>query len=68
MINLLINGEAKNLELSENRLLCLIQLLQLNPNRIVVELNGEIFQSTQFENLTLNENDRIEFIHFMGGG
>ncbi len=38
------------------------------PDMVSVELNGQILKRSQFENTTLNEGDKVEFLYFMGGG
>jgi thiamine biosynthesis protein ThiS len=40
----------------------------LNPDGVVVEINGQIFQPRNFVNYTLNAKDQVEIIHFVGGG
>ena len=38
------------------------------PDMVSVELNGQILKRTQFEEKTLNDGDKVEFLYFMGGG
>jgi sulfur carrier protein len=38
------------------------------PEMVSVELNNEILNRADFESTQLKENDRIEFLFFMGGG
>ena len=38
------------------------------PEMVSVELNGEILPRAQFEQTQLSENDKVEFLYFMGGG
>ncbi len=38
------------------------------PDMVSVELNGQILKKTEFEEKTLNDGDKIEFLYFMGGG
>ena len=38
------------------------------PEMVSVELNGEILRRNKFDETTLNENDKVEFLYFMGGG
>jgi len=38
------------------------------PEMVSVELNGQILKRSEFENTTLNEGDKVEFLYFMGGG
>lgn len=38
------------------------------PDMVSVELNGEILSRGQFDTTAIKENDKIEFLYFMGGG
>ena len=38
------------------------------PERVIVELNGQIVKRDNWENHVLKENDRLELITFVGGG
>ena len=38
------------------------------PDRVVVELNGEVLDRAAFEHTTLQDGDKVEFLYFMGGG
>jgi sulfur carrier protein len=38
------------------------------PEMVSVELNSEILNRADFESTLLKENDKIEFLYFMGGG
>jgi len=38
------------------------------PDMVSVELNGQILRRTAFETTTLKDDDRVEFLYFMGGG
>ena len=66
-MKVLINGETKEIsrELSLNQLL---KQLSLPDERIAVELNKEVVRKKDWETITINDADRIEIIHFVGGG
>jgi len=38
------------------------------PEMVSVELNGEILKRGEFDTTTLKEDDKVEFLYFMGGG
>ena len=38
------------------------------PEMVSVELNGAILPRAEFETTKLNEDDKVEFLYFMGGG
>jgi thiamine biosynthesis protein ThiS len=39
-----------------------------SPAGVVVEINGTILKPQNFINYTLNAEDQVEIIHFVGGG
>ncbi|MBW9260963.1 MAG: sulfur carrier protein ThiS [Candidatus Thiodiazotropha sp. (ex. Lucinisca nassula)] len=46
----------------------LIEMLDLTDQRIAVEVNEELVPRTTFSGHVLNDQDRIEIIHAVGGG
>ena len=38
------------------------------PDMVSVELNGEILKRDKFDQITLKQGDKVEFLYFMGGG
>ena len=40
----------------------------INPQRIAVELNGEILSKSQYSNIVLKDGDVVEIVNFVGGG
>jgi len=38
------------------------------PDMVSVELNGEILERATFSSKTLEPEDQVEFLYFMGGG
>ena len=38
------------------------------PDMVSVELNGQILKRSDFENMVLKDEDKAEFLYFMGGG
>ncbi len=62
-----LNGEPK--ELAEGTtLLSLVEHLALAPERVAVELNREVVRRADWPTVQLNEGDRVEVVHFVGGG
>ena len=54
-----------------NLQLCLIMLieeLELNIDGMVVIHNDNIIKKDNYQNLILNENDRLELLNFVSGG
>jgi len=62
-----INGEAREvadaLKLSE-----LVDELSLAPERVAIELNKKVVRRSQWAETMLADGDRIEIVHFVGGG
>ena len=65
-MNIILNGETK--EINSPSLAELLQTLNLNPEKIVVECNGQIISRDQYNNTILKDNDRLELVQFVGGG
>jgi sulfur carrier protein len=62
-----LNGEIKELE-SEVSLDRLLELLSLPKQRVAVELNREVVRKKDWPNVVVKDADRIEVVHFVGGG
>ena len=62
-----INGEAKEIQ-GTPTLAELINQLDLPAARIAVELNREVVRRSDWGNTMVHEDDRIEIVHFVGGG
>ncbi len=62
-----LNGESR--EVPERSMLDdLVKDLSLEPTRIAIELNQQVVRRDQWARTTLAEGDRIEIVHFVGGG
>lgn len=46
----------------------LLELLELQPGMVVVERNREILSRSQFGDVRVEAGDRLELVHFVGGG
>ena len=46
----------------------LLNKLKIQKNKVAIEVNGEIVQKDKYESLVLNKNDKVEIVHFIGGG
>jgi thiamine biosynthesis protein ThiS len=66
-MELFVNGEPKTcaelISLSQ-----FIQQLGMKGDRVAVELNREIVPRAQWDATQLQEGDRLEIVHFVGGG
>jgi thiamine biosynthesis protein ThiS len=62
-----VNGKTREIE--EGRSIAdLLAELELDDRLIVVELNREIVRSTERAHVGLQSGDRVEIVHFVGGG
>jgi len=62
-----VNGESRNVA-DQSTLNDLVDELSLAPARIAVELNGEVVRRNNWAETVLAEGDRLEVVHFVGGG
>ena len=46
----------------------LLESFDLNPALVVVELNREILERSRFPDTPVQAGDRVELVHFVGGG
>lgn len=67
MIALLVNGDPHRIEAGAS-LVMLIEQLDLPLQRIAVELNLEIVPKARWSETLLHDGDRLEIVHFVGGG
>jgi thiamine biosynthesis protein ThiS len=62
-----VNGERLEVSAPIN-LADLIRHLELAPERLAIELNRNVVRRADWQETSLNEGDRIEIVHFVGGG
>jgi sulfur carrier protein len=66
-MRLIINGETRSFaEISD--IAALVAALKLDPRKVAVERNLEIVPRSTYAQAALNDGDRIEIVHFVGGG
>ena len=46
----------------------LLNKLKIQKNKVAIEVNGEIIQKDKYQNLILRKDDKVEIVHFIGGG
>ena len=46
----------------------LIQNLKIPIKKVAIELNQEILDKKKLNKINLKKNDKIEIVHFIGGG
>ena len=67
MINVIINGETREIP-NEVNLKELLEKLSLPNERVAIELNKEVVRKKDWETTAVSDADKIEIIHFVGGG
>ncbi len=66
-IKIKINGKIKSINQDSN-LSIVLKNLKIPLNKVAIELNEEIIDKKKINKINLNKNDKIEIVHFIGGG
>ena len=66
-IKIKINGQIKSI-IQNSNLSVLLKNLKIPLNKVAIELNEEIIDKKNINKIKLNKNDKIEIVHFIGGG
>ncbi|MFO0283260.1 MAG: sulfur carrier protein ThiS [Acidobacteriota bacterium] len=67
MISVEVNGQRQEIPSGLN-IRTLLDFLDVDPQRVAVELNRAIIRKTEWEATMLAANDQIEVVMFVGGG
>ena len=67
LVEIVLNGESRKLR-AGTTVAGLIKDLGLVPERLAVEYNLHILKKKHWEETALAQGDRIEIVHFVGGG
>jgi sulfur carrier protein len=65
-LQIVVNGESKSIDTGTVRQF--LESLAIDPVRVAVELNQEILPKGEYASTLLQDGDRIEIVHFVGGG
>ena len=66
-IKIKLNGKVKTI--GENTIaLNLIKNFKIPIKKVAIELNQEIIDKKNINKINLKKNDKIEIVHFIGGG
>lgn len=65
-IKIQLNGEQY--ETQSNNLEALLRELNIESERVAVELNMKIIKKDRYAFSEISEGDQIEVVHFVGGG
>ena len=66
-MTIFINGEARELD-GVSTLAALLHVLELPKQRVAIELNKTVIRKQDWESTQIANNDKVEVVHFVGGG
>jgi thiamine biosynthesis protein ThiS len=66
-IHILVNGEPRNTDDGQT-VLGLLRELQLEPERVAVELDRRIVKQPLWNDTLLRDGAQVEIVQFVGGG
>ncbi len=66
LMKLVINGTEREVE--AQNVAELVEALAMKGDRVAVELNREIVPRARWAESHLNDGDKLEIVHFVGGG
>jgi len=62
-----VNGKDRDVAVGST-VAGLLEELGLDGRLVVVELNRQIVRRTEIDDIVLRDDDRVEIVHFVGGG
>ncbi|MDA8413247.1 MAG: sulfur carrier protein ThiS [Desulfobacteraceae bacterium] len=62
-----VNGESADIK-SGSTVAGLLDHLRIGRDRVAVEVGLEIVPKAKYDSHTLSDGDKIEIVHFVGGG
>ena len=66
-IKIMVNGKQMTVNLKFS-IKNLIDKLKMPVNKVAIELNREIINKKNINKIILNSGDKVEIVHFIGGG
>ena len=66
-IKIRVNGKAHYLN-DNSKISDLVKKLKIPMKKVAIELNQEIIDKKKINKINLKKNDKIEIVHFIGGG
>ncbi len=67
MAKIQLNGKKVDIK-SDYSILDLLKKYKLTNKKVAIELNGTIIQKVNYKKKYLKDNDKLEIVHFIGGG
>ena len=66
-IEIRVNGKVKSIS-DKYKISDLVKNLKIPMKKVAIELNQEIIDKKRTNKIILKKNDKIEIVHFIGGG
>ena len=66
-IKIRVNGKVKSIS-KDYKMSDLVKNLKIPIKKVAIELNQEIIDKKKINKIILKKNDKIEIVHFIGGG
>jgi thiamine biosynthesis protein ThiS len=66
-IEIKVNGRVKFIS-DKYKMSDLLKNLKIPMKKVAIELNQEIIDKKNIHRINLKKNDKIEIVHFIGGG
>ena len=67
MAKIQLNGKQFVLD-KKHSLVSLLKKFKINEKKVAVELNGKIVNKNKFSSTVIKNKDKLEVVHFIGGG
>ena len=62
-----LNGNPYEIN-TETNLNQLLNKLKIQKTKVAIEVNGVIVEKNKYPKFILNKGDKVEIVHFIGGG
>ena len=62
-----LNGSSYEINTKTN-LNQLLNKLKIQKTKVAIEVNGVIIEKNKYPKIILNKGDKVEIVHFIGGG
>ncbi len=66
-VKIKINGKSISVK-EDLKVSGLVKNLDIPLNKVALELNNKILDKKKLKNITLKNKDKLEIVHFIGGG
>jgi len=66
-IKIRVNGKVKSIS-KDCKMSDLVKNLKIPIKKVAIELNQEIIDKKKINKIYVKNNDKIEIVHFIGGG